>query len=153
MNNFILAYIKGFARTALLSLAVLAVFAASIAGAQSRPLRIVLAPRSTADPVEVMKHFSKNCANVAITTSERNSDYMLYAGGWSGNYRFMLIRKGGDVLFTTETALLSNSVKNVCKYLNSHQASADANGRGFMVPAVRPSLAASRYAFSLAADQ
>jgi hypothetical protein len=133
MNKFILPYwnyIKRFSRLALLPLAIVGVLAAStatsIATAQAEPqggphpLRLVLARRSTADPVEVMKHFSQNCPNVAITTSERNSDYMLYAGGWSGNYRFMLIRKGGDVLYTTETALLSNSVKNVCKYLSAH---------------------------------
>jgi hypothetical protein len=121
MNQIILPYIKRFTQAALLPIAIFSVLATSVATAQSapRPLRIVLAPRSTADPVEVMKHFSQNCPNVAITTSERNSDYMLYAGGWSGNYRFMLIRKGGDVLYTTETALLSSSVENVCKYLNS----------------------------------
>jgi hypothetical protein len=122
MSKIILPYIKRFSRVALLPLAVFVVLAASVATAQSgpRPLRIVLAPRSTADPVELMKHFSQSCPNVAITTNEHNSDYMLYAGGWSGNYRFMLIRKGGDVLYTTETALLSNSVKNVCKYLSAH---------------------------------
>jgi hypothetical protein len=141
MNTFILPYwnyIKRSSRLALLPLAIVSVLAASMAtsiataqagqaagrqaGPQAgpHPLRLVLARRSTADPVEVMKHFSQNCPNVAITTSERNSDYMLYAGGWSGNYRFMLIRKGGDVLYTTETALLSNSVKNVCKYLSAH---------------------------------
>jgi hypothetical protein len=122
MSKVILPHLKRFSQAALVPLAIFTLLAASAASAQSGPrtLRIVLAPRSTADPVEVMKHFSQSCPSVAITTSEKNSDYMLYAGGWSGNYRFMLIRKGGDVLYTTETALLSNSVKNVCKYLSAH---------------------------------
>jgi hypothetical protein len=120
MSKTFMPYWKRFSQVALLPVAVLIVLAALTATAQSHPLRIVLAPRSTADPVEVMKHFSQSCPNVSITTNEKNSDYMLFAGGWSGNYRFMLIRKGGDVLYTTETALLSNSVKNVCKYLSTH---------------------------------
>jgi hypothetical protein len=78
-----------------------------------------MAPRSTADPVEVMKHFSQSCPNITITSNQKSSDYMLYAGGWSGSYRFMVIAKGGDTIYATETALLSNSVKNVCKFLNA----------------------------------
>ena len=93
--------------------------AGATAQAPDHPLKLVLAPRSTADPVEIMKHLSESCPGVTITTSERNSDYMLYAGGWSGNYRFMVIQKGGDIIYTTETALLSNSIKNVCKFLRA----------------------------------
>jgi hypothetical protein len=44
---------------------------------------------------------------------------MLYAGGWSGEYRFMVIAKGGDTVFATKTVLLSNAVKDVCRFLNS----------------------------------
>lgn len=85
-----------------------------------RPLKLVLAPRSTADRVEIVKHLSEKCPNVTITTNQKNSDYMLYAGGWSGvGYRFMVIAKGGDAIYATETALLSNAVKDVCKFLNS----------------------------------
>jgi hypothetical protein len=121
MTKIIVDYITKFSKKGLLPIAMFAVISAAVATAQpaARPLKIVLAPRSTADPVEVMKHFSQSCPNVTITTNQKNSDFMLFAGGWSGNYRFMLIQKGGDVLYTTETALLSNSVKNVCKFINS----------------------------------
>jgi hypothetical protein len=90
------------------------------AGPAGRPLKLVLARQSTADPVELMKHLSQKCPNITITTNQQNSDYMLYAGGWSGaGYRFMVIAKGGDTIYATETALLSNAVKDVCKFLNS----------------------------------
>jgi hypothetical protein len=86
-----------------------------------KPLKLVLARQSTADPVEVMKHLSQKCPNITLTTNPRSSNYMLYAGGWSGDYRFMVIAKGGDTIYATETALLSNAVKNVCKFLDARQ--------------------------------
>ena len=79
----------------------------------------MLARQSTADPIEIMKHLSQKCPNITLTTNPRNSDYMLYAGGWSGGYRFMVIAKGGDTIYATETVLLSNAVKNVCKFLDA----------------------------------
>ena len=84
-----------------------------------KQLKLVLARQSTADPVQIMKHLSQKCPNVTLTTNPRNSDYMLYAGGWSGGYRFMVIAKGGDTIYATETALLSNAVKDVCKFLEA----------------------------------
>lgn len=85
-----------------------------------RPLKLVLARQSTADPVEIIKHLGQKCPNITITTNPKNSDYMLYAGGWpGGGYRFMVIAKGGDTIYATETTLLSNAVKDVCKFLNS----------------------------------
>jgi hypothetical protein len=85
-----------------------------------RPLKVVLARQSTVPEVDVMKNFSDKCPNVTITTNPHSSDFMLYAGGWSGEYRFMIIAKGGDTLYATKTVLLSNAVKDVCKFLNSH---------------------------------
>jgi len=128
MSKIILQYMRKYAKKAAIPVAMLAIISAAVATAQPassadgpapRQLRLVLAPRSTADPFEVTKHFSQSCPNVTITRNEHESDFMLYAGGWSGDYRFMVIKKGGDVLYTTETALLSNSVKNVCKFLNT----------------------------------
>jgi hypothetical protein len=84
-----------------------------------KPLKIVLARQSTVAMVDVMKNFSDQCPNVTLTTNPKNSDYMLYAGGWSGEYRFMVIAKGGDTLYATKTVMLSNAVKDVCKYLNT----------------------------------
>jgi hypothetical protein len=94
---------------------------APLASAQSttRPLRLVLDRRSTVDPVEIVKHLSHQCPNVTLTTNREHSDYMLHAGGWSGDYRFLIIAKGGDTIYATETALLSNAVKDVCKFLST----------------------------------
>jgi hypothetical protein len=88
---------------------------------EGKPLKLVLAKQSTADPVEIMKHLSQKCPNITLTTNPKTSDYMLYAGGWSGDYRFMVIAKGGDTIYATETALLSNAVKDVCKFLDTRQ--------------------------------
>ncbi len=85
---------------------------------EPRPLKLVMARQSTVDPVEIIKHLSQKCPNVTLTTNPRHSDYMLYAG-WGGNYRLMVIKHGGDTIFATETVLLSNAVKNVCRFLNS----------------------------------
>jgi hypothetical protein len=84
-----------------------------------RPLKIVISRQSTVFPVDIMKNLSEKCPNVTITTNPQSSNYMLYAGGWSGEYRFMVIAKGGDTIFATKTVMLSNAVKDVCKFLNS----------------------------------
>ena len=89
------------------------------APAAGRPLKLVLSRQSTVDPVEITKHLSQKCPNVTLTTNPKNSDFMLQAGGWSGNYRFMVIAHGGDMIYATETSLLSNAVKDVCKFLNT----------------------------------
>ncbi|MFY9689810.1 MAG: hypothetical protein WA369_09605 [Candidatus Acidiferrales bacterium] len=88
--------------------------------ATARPLKIVLSRQSTVDPVEIMKHLSQKCPNVTLTTNPKRSDFMVHAGGWSGNYRFLVIAKGGDTVYATQTTLLSNAVKDVCRYLNTH---------------------------------
>jgi hypothetical protein len=100
------------------------VFLAEVAGAgqdytATKHMKLVLARQSTVPEVDIMKNFSDRCPNVTITTNPQRSDYMLYAGGWSGEYRFMIIAKGGDTLYATKTVLLSNAVKDVCKFLGS----------------------------------
>ncbi len=84
-----------------------------------KPLKLVLARQSMVSPVDLMKDISQKCPNVTLTTNPARSDYMLYAGGWSGDYRFMVIAKGGDTIYATKTQLLSNAVKDVCKFLNT----------------------------------
>jgi hypothetical protein len=112
-------WMMGFAALILL---VVATPIAPVASAQppNRPLKLVLARQSNVDPVEIVKHLGQSCPNITLTTNPQQSDYMLYAGGWSGNYRFMVIAHGGDTIYATETALLSNSVKNVCRFLSTH---------------------------------
>ncbi|MGA9882642.1 MAG: hypothetical protein WBQ34_02865 [Candidatus Acidiferrales bacterium] len=97
-------------------------------------LKLVMARQSSVDPVEIIKHLNEKCPNVTITTNPRHSDYMLYAGwggmpygGWGGgNYRLMVIKHGGDTIYATETVLLSNAVKNVCRFLATQPAPASA---------------------------
>lgn len=105
------------------ALAMAVLFFAGIAAARPksdpRPLKLVMARQSSVDPVEIIKHLGQKCPNVTITTNPRHSDYMLYAGGWSGSYRLMIIKHGGDTIFATETVMLSNAVKNVCTFLDS----------------------------------
>lgn len=97
---------------------------------EPRPLKLVMARQSSVDAVEIIKHLDEKCPNVTLTTNPGHSDYMLYAGwgynGWGGNYRLMIIRHGGDTIFATETVLLSNAVKNVCRFLDSQPAQASA---------------------------
>ena len=130
MKNVVLIILQ-FMKKSVLPLALLAVVSTAVATAapaqdktppppaSGRQFRLVLARHSTADPVEIMKHLSQSCPNITMTTNQHSSDYMLYAGGWSGDYRFMVIAKGGDTIYATETALLSNAVKDVCKFLNN----------------------------------
>lgn len=97
---------------------------AGVAGAgpeaAGKSLKLVMARQSNVPAVDVMKNLSEKCPNVTITTNPESSDFLLDARGWPGQYRFMIVAKGGDMLFATKTQLLSNAVKDVCKYLNTH---------------------------------
>ncbi len=112
---------KNLTRVSVLAISSLLVAGAIGAGPNppGHPLKLVLARRSTVPVVDVMKNLTDRCPNVTITTDPHRSDFMLYAGGWSGEYRFMIIAKGGDTVFATKTVLLSNAVKDVCRFLNS----------------------------------
>jgi len=85
-----------------------------------RHLKLVMARQSNVPSVDVMKNLSDKCPNVTITTNPQHSDYMLLAM-WAPDdrYRFEVIAKGGDSIYATKTVLLSNAVKDVCKFLNS----------------------------------
>ena len=86
--------------------------------AQSRPVRLYLAPSSTVSAADVIKNLDNKCSNVSVTVNSRNSDFMLQAGGWSGSYRFVVFQHGGQAVFSTSTVLLSNAVKDVCHFVN-----------------------------------
>ena len=84
-----------------------------------KPLRLMLDHQSTVDPVGILKNLGQKCPNVTLTTNIEQSDYLLSAWGWSGNYRLMITTKDGDQIFATQTAYLSNAVKDVCHFLNT----------------------------------
>jgi hypothetical protein len=93
---------------------------AGIAKAQQHgSVRLYMSKRSMVPAGEIVRHLQERCPNVTITMDDKKSDYMLDAMGWSGRYRFTLYRHGGDVVFSTTTQMLTNSVKDVCKYINA----------------------------------
>jgi hypothetical protein len=92
---------------------------AGAAFAQPKPMKIYIAPNSIVPRPEIMKHLVDKCPNVSITLDPKKSDYMLEAWGWSGNYRFTVFQHGGTAVYATSTVMLSNAVKDVCKFVNS----------------------------------
>lgn len=103
----------------MMAILMLTLVGAGAAFAQPRPVRIYVAPNSIVPRPEIMKHLVDKCPNVSITLDSKKSDYMLEAWGWSGNYRFTVFQKGGVAVYGTSTVLLSNAVKDVCKFVNA----------------------------------
>jgi len=91
-------------------------------GAEPKPVKLVLSPASTVPRADIMKHIVDRCPNVSFVLDSRKSDFMLEAWGWSGNYKFTVFQKGGQAVYSTSTVLLSNAVKDVCKFVNSQSA-------------------------------
>jgi len=89
------------------------------AAPEHRPVKIVLSPASNVPTADVMKNLLNKCPNVTITLNPKESNYMLDARGWTGYYRFTLYQKGGSAAFSTRTQWLSNSVKDICKFINT----------------------------------
>ena len=87
--------------------------------AEPKPVKLVLSPASTVPRADIMKHIVDKCPNVSFVLDSRKSDFMLEAWGWSGNYKFTVFQKGGQAVYSTSTVLLSNAVKDVCKFVNS----------------------------------
>ncbi|HEV2341279.1 MAG TPA: hypothetical protein VGS15_05730 [Candidatus Acidoferrales bacterium] len=83
-------------------------------------LKLMMSPASTVPSADLVKYLQQKCPNVSITLDSKESDFMLEAGGWSGHYKFTVFRKGGDAVFATSTMLLSNAVKDVCRYVNAN---------------------------------
>jgi hypothetical protein len=91
-------------------------------GAEPKPVKLVLSPASTVPRADIMKHIVDKCPNVSFVLDSRKSDFMLEAWGWSGNYKFTVFQKGSQAVYGTSTVLLSNAVKDVCKFVNSQSA-------------------------------
>lgn len=83
------------------------------------PLKLMMSPASTVPSADIVKNLLRKCPNVSITLNSKESDFMLEAGGWPGHYKFTVFRKGGDAVFATSTVMLSNAVKDVCRYVNA----------------------------------
>ncbi len=102
----------------LLSSFLLFLAGAGTANADPKPVRLLMSPASTISSADLMKHIVEKCPNVSLTLDSKKSDFMLEAGGWSGNYKFTVYQHGGLAVYSTTTRMLSNAVKDVCKYVN-----------------------------------
>jgi hypothetical protein len=91
---------------------------AGTTSADPKPVRLLMSPASTISSADLMKHIVEKCPNVSLTLDSKKSDFMLEAGGWSGNYKFTVYQHGGLAVYSTTTRMLSNAVKDVCKYVN-----------------------------------
>lgn len=107
----------------LLGAALVVLVGAAVVQADPKPLRIFLSPGSNVPRAEVMKNFSDKCPNVTITLDPKKSDFMVGArfAPYRGRYEFTVTKKGGDMVYSTQTTLLHNAVKDVCHYINTHQ--------------------------------
>ena len=88
---------------------------------QPKPVKLVLSPASTIPTADILKNLRVKCPNVSITLDSTKSDYMLEAGGWPGNYKFTMFKPGGQAVFATTTHILSNAVKDVCRYIKKQE--------------------------------
>jgi len=102
------------------ALVVMVAVCAMTTTAEPKPLRIFLSPSSTISSADIVRDLNSKCSNVSLTIDSRNSDYMLEATRWPDHYKFTLFRRGGDAVFSTSTHLMSNSVKDVCHFVNAH---------------------------------
>ncbi len=103
----------------------LLVMSAEAAHAQTRMVRLYIAPNSTVPAPDIMKNLVSQCPNTTITIDPKKSDFMLQAGGWSGSYKFTVFQRGGTAVYATSTVMLSNAVKDVCHFVKSPQAEAN----------------------------
>lgn len=102
------------------------------------PIKLYMSPASTVSSADIVKNLMYKCPNVTVTLNSKESDYMLEARGWPEHYRFTLFRKGGDAAFATSTVLLSNAVKDVCKYVNTYPPPAHSETPAKSTPASKP---------------
>jgi hypothetical protein len=118
-------------RKIMLGLAIVTILAgAGSANAQAKPLKAVIKPGSMVPVPDILKNLGEKCPNVTITQNSKRSDFMLEAWGWSGNYKLTVYKRGGDAIYATQTQWLSNAVKDVCKFVNSHDLGAPEKSEG-----------------------
>jgi hypothetical protein len=105
-----------------LGLFALWLMSAGVAQGQTKTVGLYIAPDSTVAVPDIMKNLVSKCPSTTITIDPLKSDFMLQAGGWSGNYKFTVFQHGGTAVYGTTTVTLSNAVKDVCHFLQSPQA-------------------------------
>jgi hypothetical protein len=103
----------------------------AIAGAQDKPTRIYLSPKSNITTAQISEGFAKSCPNVVVTQNAEKADYILEAaetqsaseGTTYNHWHFTLMNRDGDILLAThpETHFahrMKHHFQSVCKYIN-----------------------------------
>ena len=98
--------------------------------AQTSPKLIALSSTSTVAVADIRQGFHKKCPNVSITFEPLKADYALEAvadtinpisGSPAMRYRFTLLSRTGDVLYSTSPHKFSNAINNVCMAINKQK--------------------------------
>jgi hypothetical protein len=106
--------------------AVLLLFACAVTcGAQDHTFRISLTGRSNVSTAEVGKSIDSHCPDMTITADPGKADYLLEAIDTDTEvavrYQFTLFNHNADRVFSTETRVLDNAVKDVCTFIQRHK--------------------------------
>lgn len=94
-----------------------------------RRVRIAFSSTSTVSASDVRRALAKKCPNVSITFHALQSDYALEAlagtinpvfpfAGEVRRYRFTLINRAGNPMYSTSPFKFSNAINNVCMAVN-----------------------------------
>jgi hypothetical protein len=90
-------------------------------GTPQKSKQITLTDKSDIPTSDILRGFQKYCPNVTITNDLAKSDYTIEAVKKDRLYHhcgFTLFDHDGKAIYSTETAQVSNAVKNVCQAIN-----------------------------------
>ncbi len=109
-----------------LVLAILILAHGAVCWAQEPKTRISLTESSNVSSAEIGKSLDSHCPEVVITADSKKADYLLEAiytgaGAARSPYKFTLFGRGGDRVFSTETARKDSAVKDVCRFIKKHE--------------------------------
>jgi hypothetical protein len=93
----------------------------SFGGAQ-KAKQIAITDKSDILTSDILRGLQKYCPNVAITNDVAKSDYTLEAVKKDRLYHhcgLTLFDHNGKAIYSTETAQVSNAIKNVCQAINA----------------------------------
>jgi hypothetical protein len=91
-------------------------------GAGQKSRLIAITDKSDIPSSDVLRGLQKYCPNVSITNDAAHSDYTLEAVKKDRLYHhcgFTLFDQSGKAIYSTETAQVSNAIKNVCHAINN----------------------------------
>lgn len=94
----------------------------SVSIGQEKKILLFVTPTSNVSTAEIGKSLSSRCTEVSVTLDQGKSTYSLEAiyngsGPARKPYKFSLFDQGGNYVFSTQTARLSNAVKDICSFV------------------------------------